>query len=264
MGSPIAWIGTSGYVYPHWVGVLYPEGLPSRRWLAHYAQHFNAVELNVTFYRLPDPKIFQEWREQVPGGFRFILKGSRFITHVRRLRDVDEAVVNFFLRAEPIRERLGGVLWQLPPRFRADPARLAAFCRTLPPSVRHAFEFRDASWFTDAVFAHLQALDAAVVAADWPYQVLLPDMEPEEIPRPVVRVPHTARWAYVRRHGPGAVYGSRYPDAMIRRDAAWVRAQLRAGREVYVFYNNDVAGHAVRDALALRRLVAGEDDGKRP
>lgn len=260
MGRSVAWIGTSGYAYRHWVGVLYPESLPSRRWLAHYAQHFNALELNITFYRLPHRRTFEAWREQVPEGFRFVLKGSRFITHVRRLRDVEEAVANFFARAALLGDRLGSVLWQFPPRFRADPGRLVAFLRTLPTSVRHAFEFRDASWFTDAVFAQLEALDVAVVAADWPYQVLLPGMEPREIPRPVVRVPHTARWAYLRRHGPGAVYGSRYPASMLRRDAAWVRAQLEAGHEVYVFYNNDVAGHAVRDALALCRLVAEGKD----
>ncbi len=250
-----AWIGTSGFTYQHWVGVLYPEGLPQRRWLSHYAQHFNAVELNVTFYRLPPRKAFQTWAQQVPEGFRFVLKGSRFITHLRRLRNVEEALARFFAHAELLGAHLSCVLWQLPGRFRADAALLEKFLKVLPPSVRHAFEFRDPSWFDESVFARLRAYDAAVVAADWPAQVLLPGMAPYRSDRPVVPVPHTASWSYLRRHGPGAPYHGSYAEAHIRADAAWVKRALQEGRDVYVFYNNDVAGYAVHNALALARAV---------
>ncbi len=250
-----AWIGTSGFTYRHWVGVFYPEGLPQRRWLSYYARHFHAVELNVTFYRLPPRTAFQTWARQVPEGFRFVLKGSRFITHLRRLRDVEEALARLFAYVEPLGARLSCVLWQLPGRFRADVDLLEAFLRMLPSSVRHAFEFRDPSWFDASVFTRLRAYDVAVVAADWPAQVLLPGMAPYLLDRPAVLVPHTASWSYLRRHGPGAPYHGCYAEAHIRADAAWVAEALREGRDVYVFYNNDVAGHAVHNALALARAV---------
>ncbi|MCS7172101.1 MAG: DUF72 domain-containing protein [Armatimonadetes bacterium] len=253
-----AWIGTSGFTYRHWVGVLYPEDLPPRRWLRHYAEHFNAVELNVTFYRLPPRRTFEAWAQEVPDHFRFVLKGSRFITHLRRLREAGEALHRFFSAAQPLRWRLSCVLWQLPPRFRADPELLETFLQALPGQVRHAFEFRDPSWFTEAVYRRLEAQDAAVVGADWPFQVLLPDMTPQPLDRPVVRVPQVACWSYLRRHGPGPLYRSCYPEAFIRQDAAWIQEELRKGRDVYAFYNNDVAGYAVRNALSLSQWVRAE------
>mgnify|MGYP000201929160 CR=1 FL=1 len=253
-----AWIGTSGFTYRHWVGVLYPEGLSPRRWLSRYAEHFNSVEMNVTFYRLPPRRTFEAWAREVPKTFRFVLKGSRFITHLRRLREAEEALSRFFAHSEPLGDRLSCVLWQLPPRFCADADLLEGFLKTLPSSVRHAFEFRDPSWFSEPVFRQLQRTGAAVVGADWPFQVLLPGMHPQPLERPPVRVPHTAPWSYLRRHGPGSLYGSGYTEQHIRSDAAWVRTEVESGRDVYVFYNNDAAGHAVRNALTLARWVRAE------
>ncbi|MDR7579002.1 MAG: DUF72 domain-containing protein, partial [Armatimonadota bacterium] len=152
-------------------------------------------------------------------------------------------------------DRLRCVLWQLPPRFRADPHRLREFLSALPRTVLHAFEFRDATWFAEPVYELLGEYGAAVVCADWPFQILPPGMRPRRMDRPVVRVPQTAGWWYLRRHGPGDAYSGCYPDSSLRADARWVFDQLAAGREGYVFFNNDVAGHAVRNALSLRRLL---------
>lgn len=250
-----AWVGTSGYNYPHWAGVLYPEDLPAERWFDRYVQVFDAVELNVTFYRLPGPRTFESWARRAPPHFAFVVKGSRYITHVRRLRDPREPVRVLLDACRPLGDRLHGVLWQLPPRFHTDPQRLRDFLRALPRSVRHAFEFRDRSWFCEPVYELLAEFDAAVVCADWPFQVLPPGMRPRGVDRPVVPVPQTAGWWYLRRHGPGDAYSGCYPDSSLRADARWAAGQLVAGREGYVFFNNDVAGHAVRNALTLRRML---------
>ncbi|MDR5684202.1 MAG: DUF72 domain-containing protein [Armatimonadota bacterium] len=249
------WIGTCGFDYPHWVNVFYPRDLPRREWFAYYARHFDTVELNVTFYRLPHRRTFEAWARQAPEGFCFALKGSRFITHVKRLRDAAGAVANFFENAQLLGGRLRCVLWQLPARFAADANRLREFLRALPGRTLHAFEFRDRSWFTDDVFAALRETNAAIAAADWPFQVLLPGMRPRRIARQAVRVPATADWAYLRRHGPGDRYGGAYTLAMLRSDAEWIRSRHPAFREVFVYFNNDPSGHAVRNALRLRRLV---------
>jgi uncharacterized protein YecE (DUF72 family) len=256
-----AWIGTSGYSYPHWAGVFYPKGLPERRRFEHYAEHLSSVELNVTFYRLPQPAVFEGWARRAPSGFCFVLKGSRFITHLKRLSDTTAALDAFFSRAALLKERLGCVLWQLPPRFHADPERLRAFLREIAASkqavkTRQAFEFRDPSWFTESVYEVLREANAAVVLADWPFQVLPPAARARTLNRPIVRVPHTADWIYLRRHGPGRPYGSNYTPAMVRADARRVRQWLEEGKEVYAFYNNDAAGHAVKNARFLAEEVA--------
>ncbi len=253
-----AWVGTSGYNYPHWVGVLYPEGLPPARWFDRYVQVFDAVELNVTFYRLPAPRTFESWARRAPRDFAFVVKGSRYVTHVRRLREPAEPVRVLLEACRPLGDRLRCVLWQLPPRFRADPRRLADFLRTLPRSVRHAFEFRDPSWFCEPVYGLLAEHGAALVCADWPFQVLPPGMRPRRVDRPPVRVPQTADWWYLRRHGPGDAYSGGYPPSSLRADARWALARLREGQDGFVFFNNDVGGHAVRDAVRLRRLVGIE------
>lgn len=242
------WVGTSGFNYPHWRGCFYPERLPASRWLAFYARHFEAVELNVTFYRLPSAEAFGRWAESVPEGFRFVIKGSRFITHIRRLRGCEGPLEELLGRASALGERLAAILWQLPPGFPADPVRLEAFLgllagHRLGRRVRHAFEFREASWFAPPVTELLARYDAAAVLADSPFRGL--------------RADPAARWVYVRRHGPGAPYQDSYPDATLAEDARAIRDWLRSGRDVLCFFNNDVAGHAVHDALRLRAMVEG-------
>jgi uncharacterized protein YecE (DUF72 family) len=258
-----AWIGTSGYSYEHWSGPFYPRNLPESRWFEHYAGQFDAVELNVTFYRLPLESAFEGWARRAPRGFRFVIKGSRYITHVKRLQAGREAVETLFDRVEALGDRLACVLWQLPPRFRARPDRLAGFLRDLAACdaarrARHAFEFRDPSWFRPEIHEILRRANAAIVLSDHPFEVLAPGMRSRGLGRPVIRVPDTARFAYLRRHGPGALYGSSYPERMLRADARWVKRRLAAGRDAFVFYNNDARGYAVANATRLEEMVCGK------
>lgn len=242
-------IGTSGFNYPHWRGLFYPPDLPPSQWLAFYARHFGAVELNVTFYRLPGESAFCRWAEVVPEGFRFVVKGSRYITHIRRLRECAEAVELLLKRAAPLHSRLEAVLWQLPPRFAADLKRLEAFLGVLRDvgealglrALRHAFEFRDDSWLKPPVGELLALYGAAAVMADWPFGT---------------RWLETATpWVYLRRHGPAPPYAGSYPDAVLAEDARRIRRWLAGERDVLCFFNNDVAGHALTDARRLRAMV---------
>jgi uncharacterized protein YecE (DUF72 family) len=232
-------VGTSGWQYRDWRGAFYPEGLPQRRWLAHFAQRFPTVEVNNSFYMLPKPETFERWRAETPGGFVITVKASRYVTHIRRLREAGDAVERFHDHARRLGDKLGPVLYQLPPRFPADPALLSDFLQTLPDGVRAAFEFRDRSWEVDEVYSLLDRAGAAFV---------LPD-------RPGARVPDvvTGGWSYVRFHEGG--HGRAGAD--YRRDKLRRWADRIAGthaRDVYAYFNNDRTGAAVRDAATLMDL----------
>jgi uncharacterized protein YecE (DUF72 family) len=232
-------IGTSGWQYDHWRDVLY-EGVPRSRWLERYAASFPAVEVNNTFYNLPGEKTFGDWAARTPDGFVFALKASRLITHVRRLRGAEEAVGRFLERASLLGPKLGPVLYQLPPSMRRDEERLAAFLEVLPRHPPAALEFRHDSWYAEAVLGLLRAHGVALCVAD----------------SPVHRTPLalTAGWAYVRLHGgdPGPGYGGWALATWARR----VADLARRADPVYVFFNNDTAGWAVRDARRLAERVA--------
>lgn len=250
-----AWVGTSGFMYKHWRADLYPRGLAQDRWFAHYVERFDTVELNVTFYRLPAPSAFEGWARVAPADFAFVLKGSRFLTHIKRLKD-GAGLALLFERAAPLGDRLAGVLWQLPPRWPADVERLRGFLEAIEAlpaarAVRHAFEFRDASWFTPDVFGLLRAFAAEPVLADAPFQVLPPRKKARPLGKPEVRVPEPGRFAYMRRHGPKGGHEGGYPDALIAADGAWARGWVREGKDAFVYYNNDLGGHAWRNARAL-------------
>ncbi|HEX9124007.1 MAG TPA: DUF72 domain-containing protein [Actinomycetota bacterium] len=234
-----ALVGTSGWQYEDWRGVLYPVELPKRRWLSTYAERFPTVEVNNTFYRLPEASTFARWARETPEGFVWTVKASRFITHVRRLRDCAEPVELLRSRAAELGPRLGPVLFQLPPSLPADPALLRAFLDVLPQTMRAAFEFRHRSWFRDDVYALLEGAGAAVVLAD----------------RPFARAPDvvTGGWAYLRFHQ-GRPDAPGYPRRKLRRWAERIAA-LEA-REVFVYFNNDTGGAAIRDALTLTELLA--------
>lgn len=261
-----AWIGTSGFNYDDWEGVLYPEDLAEDEWFEHYSRRFDAVELNVTFYRLPDRETFEGWAGRSPSGFGFVLKGSRYITHQKKFNEPEDAIDRFFGAAEPLGSRLKCVLWQAHPNLKADAEKLDSFLDAVedvstPPGTRHAFEFRDESWFEDdAVADTLEEHDAAFVLADMPFQVLAPGQRSRSIDRPEVRADHTSDFAYVRRHGPEERYASKYPDSMRASDATWVQRWIDEGKDVFVFYNNDSDGFAVRDADSLRRRL-GQGEG---
>ena len=237
-------IGCSGWQYRSWRGVLYPQGCAQRRWLARYAEVFDTVEVNATFYRLARPAAVQAWVDATPPGFVFAVKGSRYLTHMKKLTDLGRGLERFYESIGPLARspKLGPVLWQLPEWFGRDDDRLAAALDALPEG-RHAFEFRHRSWFAPEVYGLLHAHDAALVIGDHP--------ERPWQPRDVV----TAHFAFVRLH-----YGTRgrRGNYSARELAEWA-VRLRALREradVFAYFNNDWEGFAVRNALELRRLTA--------
>lgn len=230
-------IGTSGWVYRDWRGRFYPPGLAQRDWLAHYATRFSTVEVNTTFYRLPPLAMVEGWRAKVPDDFSFVAKGSRYLTHMKRLLDVDEGVARYFERLAPLGPTLAVVLWQLPPTMKIDVARLDRFLGALPGHVRHAVEFRHPSWQCDEAYALLERHGALNVNVSGP-----------QLPADVVV---TGACAYVRFHGLAAGYQYDYTDDDLRPWADHLRRQ-RAG---FAFFNNDVGGHAVRNAAQLAALV---------
>ncbi len=235
-------MGTSGFSYPHWKGVLYPPDLAPRLWLPRYASEFRTLELNATFYRLPRPEAVDRWRSETPAGFVFAAKGSRFITHMKRLLDGGPGLARFFDPISHLGDKLSVVLWQLPPRWRANLERLGAFLAALPSGVRHAFEFRDESWYREAVCDLLDAHQAAFC-------------EHDIVRRPPPRL--TGGFRYLRFHGTSARYAGRYGEEAL---APWARDLALFSRrgDAYVYFNNDLGGHAVEDARALVALLARE------
>ena len=234
------WVGCSGWSYTDWRGRLYPRGLPSSRWLERYAEVFDTVEVNATFYRLAKRPTVEAWVDQTPDGFLFAVKASRYLTHMRRLRDVEQGIARFWEPLEPLREanRLGPVLWQLPNSFQRDDDLLAETLRSLPEA-RHCFEFRHPSWFVPPVMELLEEQEASLALGDDGRRSL-------PAARPAGQI------AYLRLH-----YGSRgrdgnYSKAELslwrRRIAAW-----RSRREVFVYLNNDWRGFAPANAAELRR-----------
>jgi uncharacterized protein YecE (DUF72 family) len=234
-------VGCSGWQYGHWRGDFYSQSLPTGRWLEHYAAVFDTVELNNSFYRLPDRGTFERWRDRTPGGFLFAVKASRFLTHMKKLKDPDEPVSRFFDRARGLGPRLGPVLYQLPPRWPLDIGRLRAFVDALPEGERHAIEFRDPSWYADEALA---ALEGAGVA------LCLHDMAGSAAPR--VRV---GTFSYLRFHGT-VRYGGGYGDDQLDDWATWIDGERATNRDVFAYFNNDIGGHAPRDAIRLRQKVA--------
>ena len=241
-------IGTSGYVYPHWREVFYPRGLPAREWLPFYARHFGTVELNNSFYRLPSKAAFRAWRAQVDGRFLFAVKASRYLTHLKRLKAPAPPLDRFFRRVRPLGATLGPVLFQLPPQFQANLPRLERFLRALGrqrllPDVRATLEVRHASWLVPETFERLREANVALCFHDARVQ-------------PVAE-PVTADFVYVRRHGTAPRYHGSYTDRMLEADAARIAGWLDGGLDVYVDFNNDGGGAAVRNALRLREMLEG-------
>jgi len=231
-------IGCSGYMYDHWQRLFYPADLPRSRWFEHYASHFDVVEINNTFYRLPEAATFDDWRRRAPPGFEYALKLSRYGTHMKRLKEPARWLRTFLRGAERLRSRLGPILVQLPPHWHADPERLDLFLRAAPKRRRWAVEFRDASWLCDDVYAVLAKHGAALCIHD------LIEHHPLVV---------TADWVYLRFHGGRTgCYSPQALTAHARRIAGWAGE----GRDVYAFFNNDLGGHAVTNAQQLRRYVA--------
>jgi uncharacterized protein YecE (DUF72 family) len=236
-------IGCSGWNYQHWRdGVFYPPRLPPRRWLEHYARHFDTVEVNMTFYRLPKETAVSNWVRESPPGFVFAVKMSRYVTHIKRLRDLPPSLELFYSRIRPLvgTPKLGPVLWQLPATFRRDDERLAQTLEALPPG-RHCFEFRHESWFAEEVYELLRRSGVALVIGDTPE-------------RPFQAHELTTGWTFIRFHhgtrGRLSNYSERELEEWAERIEDW------AGRgDVYAYFNNDRNGYAVRNGLWLKRRL---------
>jgi uncharacterized protein YecE (DUF72 family) len=245
---PTLLIGCSGFTYPHWRGRFYPETLPQKRWFGHYCAAFASVELNVTFYRLLKPETFSRWQRESPPGFTFSVKGSRFITHVKRLVEIEEPLARFFAGALLLQEKLRAVLWQFPPGFARTMDRLERFLELLSRyPVRTALEFRHESWCCGEVIDLCREAGVALCMADWPEFI--------------AELPLTADFVYLRRHGHGGTYGGCYSREELQADAARILRYLEGGRDVQIYFNNDAAGFAPQNALELGRILGAGGEG---
>jgi len=238
-------IGCSGWNYPSWRGgAFYPRGLPASRWLAFYAGHYDTVEVNATFYRLPLRDAVARWADDTPRDFTFAVKVSRYLTHIKRLRDAAVYLERFLERIGPLANagKLGPLLWQLPPTFQRDDERLAVALSELPAGMRHAIEFRHESWFTDRVWELLREHNVALVIADRPD---VRSFQTREL---------TADFVYVRFHQGSRGCRGNYSDSELRE---WQRIIRRwsAERDVYAYFNNDWEAFAPANARALRAMI---------
>lgn len=235
------YIGTSGWVYKHWKGRFYPETLKAKDWSGYYMERFGTVEINNSFYRLPDIKTFNAWRDAAPEGFVYAVKASRFLTHMKKLIVDKNGIAKFFRRALHLEDKLGPVLFQLPPAFGVNAERLEQFLEALPEGLRYTFEFRDHSWYTDEIYALLEKYGAAFCIYELEHH-----RSPEEV---------TAGFIYIRLHGPGGKYQGNYSGARLRKWAAFCKKWRKKGKDVYVYFDNDQEAYAAFNALKLAEMV---------
>jgi uncharacterized protein YecE (DUF72 family) len=235
-------IGCSGWQYKHWRGDFYPVELPTTRWFEHYARTFDTVEINNSFYRWPDPETFARWREKAPRRFVYAVKASRFLTHMKKLKDPEEPVFRTFENVAHLGPHLGPVLYQLPPRWPVNLERFETFLRALPRNRLQTIEFREPSWYTDTVYALMRKYKVALC---------LHDMHGSATGRTVV-----GPFVYVRYHFGTQKYGGRYDDDRLDEWADWLAARALEGMPVFAYFNNDTGGHAPRDAVRLRDHIA--------
>ncbi len=245
--SNVIFIGTSGYSYSHWAkGVFYPTKISSQKWLEYYSQFFNTVELNITFYRLPSIEAFLKWYEQTPQNFVFAVKGSRFITHIKKLKDIQESLELFFSHLQNLKEKLKVILWQLPPYLKFTPERLTSFCYSLnniPLSqhINQVFEFRHSSWFCQEVYKILGEYNYSICLAHskyWPYQEII-----------------TANFIYLRLHGGEVLYSTNYSKEELKYWVDKCKLWKKRVKKIYIYFNNDARGYAVKNALYFKKLL---------
>jgi uncharacterized protein YecE (DUF72 family) len=234
-------IGTSGWHYKHWLGNFYPAGTAPAQFLPYYMQQFDTVEINNSFYKLPSGQAFTDWMMTVPEAFVFSVKASRFITHMKKLREPQQSLALFLDRIQSLGEKLGPVLFQLPPAWHFNEERFTAFLQALPATFRYTFEFRDQSWYTDRAYQLLQQYNCAFCIYDFSYHQ-----------SPVVI---TTDFVYVRLHGPENKYDGSYSDQALESWATYCDIWLSQGKQVYLYFDNDIHGHAPVDALRLQQML---------
>jgi uncharacterized protein YecE (DUF72 family) len=234
-------IGCSGWVYKHWRGVLYEEGLAQTRWFERYATEFDTVEINNSFYRLPKPETFDKWRKQAPPGFCYAVKANRYLTQAKKLKDCEEPLERMMRAVEHLGDRLGPMLYQLPPSLRINLERLENFLRILPRDVTSVFEFRNTDWYRPETYALLDRYGASLCIHD------MPGAASERI--------CVGSIAYVRFHGGEGKYWGRYSDERLLSWTDWVVETAKSGQSVWCYFNNDIHGHAIDDARTLKSMV---------
>lgn len=235
------YIGTSGWHYDHWKGPFYPDRLANNAFLQYYAGSFPTVEINNTFYHMPQGKTFLDWRSTVPEDFIFAVKGSRYITHMKKLKDTGKALNSFFQKIDMMGDKLGPVLFQLPPRWHVNTERLRLFLGSLPRKNRYVFEFRDTSWFDQEVLDLLTEHEAAFC---------IYDLGGRQSPMIV-----TADFVYIRLHGPDGPYRGKYSAKQLALWADAISGWVAQGRNVYCYFDNDESGYAATNALKLLELT---------
>ena len=235
-------VGTSGWNYPHWASNFYPKELPKNKWLEHYASYFDTIELNTTFYRLPQRITFENWKKRTPDRFLWSVKASRYITHIKKLREVDEPLQNFYNSVDALEEKLGPILIQLPPRLKFVPEISKNFLKKLDPRYHYALEARNDTWVCDEAIETMKNLNIAFCIADtagkYPYSEFI-----------------TARFIYIRLHGSQKLYTSLYSDEELKR---WAEKIQIWGRDTFIYFDNDFEGNAVKNGLRLKELLHSE------
>jgi len=234
-------VGTSGWHYDDWKGRFYPDDIPKSKWFEHYAEHFDTVEINNTFYHLPKQKTFENWYERAPDGFLYTVKANRYITHIKRLKDADEALNRFLQAAGILRERLGAILYQLPPSMHKDLKQLRAFLKLLPKRQIVVFEFRHESWYADETYELLNKFGAGFCVHDMP-----------GTPSPRVV---TGNIIYLRFHGTTGRYRGNYRAVALEKWVQWVEQNITGMRAVFAYFNNDYNAYAVNNAKMLREQL---------
>jgi uncharacterized protein YecE (DUF72 family) len=240
------YIGTSGWNYKHWKGLFYPEEIPESKWLEYYSRFFNTVEINMTFYRFPDEKSVEKWEKMVPAGFLFSVKGNRIITHVKKLKDIENLLKRFLTIISLFGRKLGPVLFQLPPSFAFKKERLNEFCKVLSSQNiiekgKFSIEMREKSWLNEETFSILKFYGISLCFSDYP------ELE--------VSSPLTSSFAYIRRHGPSSLYSSCYTEKEIEEDSRFILELIREKKDVFIYYNNDAYAWAVKNALQLKEKI---------
>ena len=244
--SRVPRVGCSGWQYKHWRGDFYPADVPQSRWLEYYSRFFDTVEINNSFYRLPEASTFANWASRVPMRTVFAVKASRFLTHMKKLKDPEEPIERLFSRMRALGRHLGPVLYQLPPGWKADVPRLEHFLSSLPRDATHVLEFREPSWYSEEIYDLMQRHGVSLCVHD-------------------MRGSATGRLrvgpiVYARFHGPSGRYQGGYPTERLQSWAEWLNGEIAKGTDVYAYFNNDVGGHAPRDARTLRGMLTTPED----
>jgi uncharacterized protein YecE (DUF72 family) len=234
-------IGCSGWVYKHWRGLFYPVGLPQSRWFQRYAEEFDTVEINNSFYRLPSGETFDKWRIQAPAGFCYAVKANRFLTQAKKLKDCEEPLERMMSAVRRLGDRLGPILYQLPPRMTRNLERLESFLKILPGDVTNVFEFRNTSWYDPRTYDLLDKYGASLCVHD------MPGSKTSRLA--------TGPIVYVRFHGGEGKYWGRYSDEGLLGWTDWILEQTSQGRRAWCYFNNDMHGHAIEDARTLKSMV---------